>query len=113
DIHAAIVLSLHSLTQSHTNVIDLSHSFAVDDEFNLFARNISANAEVMNRKFVLSIGWEGMTNEHSAAGTQRKTFDVTCLPHIARRNIAGFRWSLPVANRHAGDPRCRRRIGFQ
>ena len=89
------------------------HSLAVDEEFKLFARNVAAETEVLDRKLVLAIGGKVVANQHSAAGAKRQTFDVLILRRIARRNVGRFRRRLPIADRHAGDPRRRRRIGFQ
>src|SRR5207248_10043491 len=55
NIDRAIVFALHSVTQPHAGIIDDFHSFAVDKKFNLLARNIAADAEILNRKLVLAI----------------------------------------------------------
>ena len=48
DIDRAVILPLHSLTQSHANVTEKFHSLAVDEKFKLLAGNISTDTEVLD-----------------------------------------------------------------
>src|SRR2546425_13026938 len=113
NIDRAIVFARHSLTQPHASVVDKFHSLAVNKEFNLLAGNIAADAEVLDRKLVLAIGWEVVVNQDAATRAKWKTLDVVTLSDIARFEITRLRRCLPIPNRHTGNPRRRGRIGFQ
>ena len=107
------MLSGHSLTQTDADIIKQFHPDAIDKKFQFLARPIRADAEILDGELVFTIGREIVMDKHSAARAEREAFDVVRLSDITRRNVARFCGRLPVPNRHAGDSRRRRCIGFQ
>ncbi len=113
DVDGPVVVRRIIRTQSDADIVAYRHGFVVDQKFQLFTGSEFAQSEVGDGELVFPVGRKAVANGHPPAGTKRQTLNVLILRSIAGRDIGGFRRRLPKADRRAGDPRGRRRVGFQ
>ena len=82
-------------------------------QLQLLARDVRADAEVLDRELVLAVGREIVAHQHAAARAERQPLDVVVLRGVAGREVGGLDRRLPVADRHPGHARRRRGIRLQ
>ena len=75
--------------------------------------NEAADAEVLNRELVLAVRREVVAGDDAAARAEGHAVEALVLRGVARRQIGGLGRRLPVADRHAGDARRRRRVRLE
>ena len=99
--------------KSDADVIEQLDSSLVDEEFDLFAGDVLAEAEILDRELVLAVGGKVVRDQHVRRESERQPFDVLILGRIARRDVIRRSRRFPVTDGHSGDPRRGRGVGFQ